>query len=144
MEFSRLEHWSGWPFPSPEDLPDPEIEPGSPALQADPSPAELSGKLMYKEFRKMVLVSLRAGKEWRGRCREQVCGHSGGRRGQMETGAYRPSRVRQTTSGKVLCGPGLGPAPCHDSRAGARGRYICIYLIMTDPHCCMAETNKTL
>ena len=35
MEFSRQEYWSGLPFPSPEDLPDPGIEPGSPALQAD-------------------------------------------------------------------------------------------------------------
>ena len=34
MEFSRQEHWSGLPFPSPGDLPDPEIEPRSPALQA--------------------------------------------------------------------------------------------------------------
>jgi len=35
MEFSRQEHWSGLPFPSPGDLLDPGIEPGSPALQAD-------------------------------------------------------------------------------------------------------------
>ena len=35
MEFSRQEHWSGLPFPSPEDLPDPGIEPRSPTLQAD-------------------------------------------------------------------------------------------------------------
>jgi len=35
MGFSRQEYWNGWPFPSPEDLPDPEIEPWSPALQAD-------------------------------------------------------------------------------------------------------------
>ena len=35
MEFSRQEYWSGLPFPSPGDLPDPGIEPGSPALQAD-------------------------------------------------------------------------------------------------------------
>ena len=34
-EFSRQEYWSGLPFPSPEDLPNPGIEPGSPALQAD-------------------------------------------------------------------------------------------------------------
>ena len=32
MEFSRQEYWSGLPFPSPEDLPNPGIEPGSPAL----------------------------------------------------------------------------------------------------------------
>ena len=43
MEFSRLESWSGKLFPSPGDLPDPEIEPGSPALQADSLLSELPG-----------------------------------------------------------------------------------------------------
>ena len=41
MGFSRQKYWSGQPFPSPEDLPDPGIEPGSPALQADSLPFEL-------------------------------------------------------------------------------------------------------
>ena len=44
MEFSRPEYWSGYPFPSPGDLPNPGIEPRSPALQADSSPAESQGK----------------------------------------------------------------------------------------------------
>ena len=44
MGFSRQEHWSGLPFPSPGDLPDPGVEPRSPALQADSLPSELSGK----------------------------------------------------------------------------------------------------
>ena len=35
MGFSRQEYWSGLPFPSPGDLPDPGVEPKSPALQAD-------------------------------------------------------------------------------------------------------------
>ena len=35
MGFSRQEHWSGLPLPPPEDLPDPGIQPGAPALQAD-------------------------------------------------------------------------------------------------------------
>ena len=35
MEFSRPEYWSGYPFPSPGDLPNPGIEPRSPALQKD-------------------------------------------------------------------------------------------------------------
>ena len=35
------EYWSGWPIPSPVDLPNPGIEPGSPALQADSLPTEL-------------------------------------------------------------------------------------------------------
>ena len=43
MGFSRQD-WSGLSFPSPEDLPDPGIEPGSSALQADSLPAELPGK----------------------------------------------------------------------------------------------------
>ena len=44
MGFSRQEYWSGLPFPSPGDLPNPEIEPGSPALQTDTLPSEPTGK----------------------------------------------------------------------------------------------------
>ena len=44
MGFSRQEYWSGLPFPSPEDLPNPGIEPGLPALHADSLPAEPQGK----------------------------------------------------------------------------------------------------
>ena len=40
MEFSRQEYWSGLPFPSPGNLPDPGTEPWSPALQADTLPSE--------------------------------------------------------------------------------------------------------
>jgi len=40
MGFSRQECWSGLPFPSPGDLPDPGIEPRSPALQTDALPSE--------------------------------------------------------------------------------------------------------
>ena len=38
------EYWSGQPVPSPGDLPNPGIEPGFPALQADSLPTELPGK----------------------------------------------------------------------------------------------------
>ena len=44
MDFSRPEYWSGQPFPSPTDLPDPGVELGFPALQADSLQTELSGK----------------------------------------------------------------------------------------------------
>ena len=44
MGFSRQEYWSGLPFPSPGDLPDPGIEHGSPTLQADTLPSEPPGK----------------------------------------------------------------------------------------------------
>ena len=40
MEFSRPEYWSGQPFPSPGDLPNPGIKPGSPELRMDSLPAE--------------------------------------------------------------------------------------------------------
>ena len=43
MEFSRQLYWSRLSFPSPGDLPDPGIEPGSPALQTDSLPSEPSG-----------------------------------------------------------------------------------------------------
>ena len=43
--FSRQEYWSGLPFPSPGDLPDPEMEPRSPALQADSLTSEPPGLL---------------------------------------------------------------------------------------------------
>ena len=44
MGFSRQEYWSGLPFPSPGDLPDPGIKPRSPALQADALTSEPPGK----------------------------------------------------------------------------------------------------
>ena len=57
MEFSRPEYWSGQPFPSPGDLPNPGIKPRSPMLQVDSLPAELPGnssiirkKFQFKDF----------------------------------------------------------------------------------------------
>ena len=44
MGFSRQEYWSGLPFPSPGNFPDPGIESGSLALQEDSLPSELPGK----------------------------------------------------------------------------------------------------
>ena len=50
MGFSRQEYWSGVPFPSPGDLPDPGIEPPSPALQADTLPSEPPGKSSHERY----------------------------------------------------------------------------------------------
>ena len=44
MDFSRQEYWSGLPFSSPVDLPDPGIKPTSPALQVDSFLSEPPGK----------------------------------------------------------------------------------------------------
>ena len=53
MGFSRQEYWSGLPFTSLGDLPNPGIKPGSPALQADSSAIELQG---VKEFLSITLA----------------------------------------------------------------------------------------
>ena len=45
----QQEYWSGQPFPSPGDLPDPEIDTRSSALQADPLPSEPPGNPSYKD-----------------------------------------------------------------------------------------------
>ena len=47
IEFSRQEYWTGLPLPSPGDLPDPGMKPGSPALQADILPSEPPGKPLH-------------------------------------------------------------------------------------------------
>ena len=44
LGFSRQDYWSGLPFPSPGDLPNPGIEPGSPVLEADTLTSEPPGK----------------------------------------------------------------------------------------------------
>ena len=46
MGFPRQEYWSGWPFLTSTDLPDPGIEPASPALQADSLPLSQWGSLL--------------------------------------------------------------------------------------------------
>ena len=51
MGFSRQEYWSGLPFRSPGDLPDPGIEPGSPTLEADALTSEPPGNKASFIFR---------------------------------------------------------------------------------------------
>ena len=50
MGFTRQEYWSGLQFPSPGDLPDPGIEPGSPAFQADTLTSEPPGSGKYNQM----------------------------------------------------------------------------------------------
>ena len=61
MGFSRQEHWSGLPFPSPGDIPDPGIEPQSSTLQADTSPSEPPGKPLAHECAQSSLLSRTTG-----------------------------------------------------------------------------------
>ena len=55
MEFSSQENWSGLPCPPPRDLPNPGIEPRSPALEADSLPSEPPGEAgKYNEHPKIL------------------------------------------------------------------------------------------
>ena len=72
MEFSRQEYWSGLPVPSPEELPNPGIEPWSPASQADSLPFELQESLYlipvatthFKELELTMSQTLSHGENW--------------------------------------------------------------------------------
>ena len=72
MGFSRQEYWSGLPFPSPGDLPDPGIEPRSPTLQADALTSAPPGKPLNTRIK-----DFKGGKE--ARLKEE--GGGGGRGG---------------------------------------------------------------
>ena len=58
MVFSTQEYWSGLPFPSPGDLPNPGIEPGSPTLKADALTFEPPGKPDYLGFEDLFCTVL--------------------------------------------------------------------------------------
>ena len=60
MGFSRQEYWSGLPFPSPGDLPNPGIEPGSPALQTDALPYEPLGKLTISHLTRQIFFIIQS------------------------------------------------------------------------------------
>ena len=61
--FSRQEYWSGKSFPSPEDLPNPGIEPGSSALQADSLLPEPSAKPFIGSSKILLCISLEANQD---------------------------------------------------------------------------------
>ena len=93
MGFSRQEYWSGVPFPSPGDLPDPGTEPGSPALQADALLSEPPGKST----------------EWYLNCELEAKGALWGRKGQavdvrLET-RLRPTSEFHIRESLLFCCP---------------------------------------
>ena len=57
MGCSRQEYWSRLLFPSPGDLPNPRMEPGSPTLQGDSLPSKPPGKpYIFSHFKKLLLL----------------------------------------------------------------------------------------
>ena len=79
MGFSRQECWSGLPFPSPGDLPDPGIEPGSPTLQAD---ALYAAYIMLNSRLNESQAGIKIA--WKKHQQPQIgkCYHSDGRKGR--------------------------------------------------------------
>ena len=119
MESSRQEHWSGLPFPSPGDLPDPGIKPGFPTLQADSLPSEPAGKpFVHVDGVTQASSSMNfyPGDKFWGPC-------------PGLTSQDRVSRPvpGQTTGTQGSC-RGLNPTPAaHASGYVARGRWVSIW-----------------
>ena len=104
MGFSRQEYWSGLPFPSPGDLPDPGIEPSSPALQADALPSEplnLNQKAKRWCLRDDVLVC----EYWAGlQCDPKIAGkpHFKNKKGKHSISLFYPTLLLGTTENIIL------------------------------------------
>ena len=81
MGFSRQEYWSGLPFPSPGDLPDPGIKPRSPTLQADALTSEPPGKPIFDkggkniQWRKDNLLNKWCWENWSTTCERMKLEH---------------------------------------------------------------------
>ena len=73
MEFSRQEYWSGLPFPSLGDLPNPGIKPGPPTLQEDSLPSEPLGKPTVQSKKASKEVSKRPWKRTWAKASRQRC-----------------------------------------------------------------------
>ena len=58
MGFPKQEYWTALPFPSLGDLPDPGIKPGSPALQVDSAPTELSGSPIKMVCKSQIITAI--------------------------------------------------------------------------------------
>ena len=91
MEFSRQEYRSEWPFSPPGDLPDPGIEPRSPASQADSLPAEPPGSPCQRRRNKRCGLSLWVGKTpWRRAWKPTPVFLPGESHGQRSLAGYSP------------------------------------------------------
>ena len=97
-ETFRQGYWSGLPFPSPGDLPNPRIEPGSPALQADSLLTELQGKPGWSRGGAILLGSPGQACSWEGE----------GRRAPMCSCRSLQGDLARARRAAVASGPGGG------------------------------------
>ena len=97
MKFSRQEYWRGLPFSSPGDLPNPELEPRSPTLQADSSLSEPPGKPqqmeLYSDMKKKEILALAT--PWMD-CEDITLSETGQRK--TNTACYRSQMESNETS----------------------------------------------
>ena len=118
------ENWSGWPFPSPGDLPIPGIEPGSPALGANSLPTELPGKLHRKRGfgnRGTPLLGSLGRPSHRGLfCRVPLLGQLLLWSARARTASARQEPLRLADLPQGTCGRAVFP-PCHLPRSQAAG-----------------------
>ena len=107
------------------------------------------------ESRKIILMKLFSGKEWRPKCREWTCGHSGegqvGMSGERSTSRQKLLGVRWRAGEKLLCAAGspvLRSVMTWRDGMEVRGREARqggdLSITMAVLHCCVAETNTTL
>ena len=80
MGFSRQEYWSGLPFPSPGDLPNPGIKPRSPTLQADALTSAPPGKPLNTKIQSLRKPPIETQQRFQGRKGSQVERRRGRRR----------------------------------------------------------------
>ena len=118
MGFPRQEYWSGSPFPSPRDFPDPEIEPKSPALQADSLPSEppQAPNLTRLYTFTLKLMEMR----WKTPCPQLPWSHL---RGSVATATSMPGNTKFEychPGRKVLVGSVAWDPPQSQSRLPAR------------------------
>ena len=145
MGFSRQGYWSALPIPSPGDLPNPGIEPQSPALQADSLPSELQGK-PWTKLNWCIIMRFPGGA--RGKepdCQDwlqEMWVQSLDREDPLEEGMATHSSILAWTIPWIE-----GP-----SRLQSRGLQSWTWLkwlsthactCITDSFCCTAETNTT-
>ena len=112
MGFSRQEYWSGVPFPSPGDLPNPGIKPRSPAFQADAFTSELPGKpdSVYKsenitEKKLSIVKKARSYRTKNGRWQLGVLDYGSEQVGALSQAATQKVYITATHEGKFHAQP---------------------------------------
>ena len=105
--FSRQEYWRGLPFPSPGDVPDPGVEPRSPALQGDTLPSEPPRKLFSKTMIFFRFPWWLSGKEYTFQCR------------RLKRHEFDPWVGKISWSRKWKPAPIFLPRECHGQRSPA-------------------------